>query len=194
MHPSPNSKGSTALLASHFMHVIKCPLICDNGKSRFHVSSVGRGRRRREILFDCTWKVLRPRTACYLSPTFLRQYDEFWKAPHEAPSSFLVILLLVMVVVQCVNPQGEPAFLGCSSGECEVSKWIAVCDSWLQAQRYKHVTLVNLDGYLASNYVFRLYHVPAVTSAIWIEALHVVAWSWDRVRAWRLAPHLVVCP
>lgn len=73
-------------------------------------------------------------TACYLSPTFLRQFDEFWKAPHEAPSAFLVIPLLVMAAVQCVNPQ-ESAFLGCSSRVWEkASKWIVVCDSRLQRQ------------------------------------------------------------
>jgi hypothetical protein len=59
--------------------------------------------------------------------------------PHETPSAFLVIVLLVMLVVQCVNPQEEPAFLGCSSRVREkASKWVAVCDSWLQAKSYKH--------------------------------------------------------
>ena len=87
--------------------------------------------------FETTYRVLHV-------PIFRRQYEEFWRAPHETPSSFLVVLLLVMAVVQCVNPKEEPAFLGRSSRLREkASRWIAVCDSWLQAQSCKHVTLVH---------------------------------------------------
>lgn len=42
----------------------------------------------------------------------LRQYGEFWRVPHKALLSFPVILLLVTAIIQWVNPQEEPAFLG----------------------------------------------------------------------------------
>ena len=87
--------------------------------------------------FETTYRVLHV-------PMFRRQYEKFWRAPHETASSFLVALLLVMAVVQCVNPQEEPAFLGRSSRPREkASRWIAVCDSWLRAQSCTDVTLVN---------------------------------------------------
>src|SRR5689334_7814729 len=47
--------------------------------------------------FETTYRILHV-------PTFLRQYESIWKDPPEFTSSFLVVLLLVMAVVNPVSP------------------------------------------------------------------------------------------
>lgn len=96
--------------------------------------------------FENTYRVLHV-------PSFMRQYESFWQAPHEALTEFVVILLLVLAAVYCVSP-GDEKFNGRSSVRRETAaKMIDSCDTWLKMQSQKHVTLttyqVNILLFLA---------------------------------------------
>jgi Fungal specific transcription factor domain/Fungal Zn(2)-Cys(6) binuclear cluster domain len=77
-------------------------------------------------------------------PSFLQSYESFWQNPREAPSDFLVILLLVMATMYCVYPSEPTGFVGRSSERREQTiRWIAACDSWMDTQSQKHVTIAS---------------------------------------------------
>jgi len=87
--------------------------------------------------FEVTYRVLHV-------PSFLQSYESFWQNPQEAPSDFLVILLLVMATMYCVCPSEPASFVGRSSQRREQTiRWIAACDSWMDAQSHKHVTIAS---------------------------------------------------
>lgn len=99
-----------------------------------------------EVL-ETTYRVLH-------APTFFRQYKDFWApTPAEAatgPSStssvtstaFLVQLLLVCASANAVILPKTPAYSGPSSVQRETAtKWIEVCETWLELQSQKHITI-----------------------------------------------------
>lgn len=76
------------------------------------------------------------------APTFFQKYKEFWASSHDASAAFLVQLLLVCACVNCVVPDGSTAFVGSSSVSRDAAiKWIEVCETWLDLQSQKHMTL-----------------------------------------------------
>ncbi|KAK5197225.1 hypothetical protein LTR99_000415 [Exophiala xenobiotica] len=76
------------------------------------------------------------------APTFFRSYKEFWVASHESPTAFLVQLLLVCAAANAVLSNKSAAFVGPSSVQRDTAtKWIEVCETWLDLQSQKHMTL-----------------------------------------------------
>ena len=86
--------------------------------------------------FETTYRVLHV-------PTILSQYETFWQQPQQSPTSFLVVLLLVMACVHCVSSDEPNSFFGRSTKKRErAAMWISVSEAWLEEQSYKHVSLV----------------------------------------------------
>ncbi|KAL9107980.1 MAG: hypothetical protein Q9227_007195 [Pyrenula ochraceoflavens] len=75
-------------------------------------------------------------------PTFKKQYSQFWTAPNEARTDFMVTLVLVLAVVYCVPVPDPVSFVGFSSTRRNSAiEWIALCASWLDGHSQKHTTL-----------------------------------------------------
>ncbi|EHY60010.1 hypothetical protein HRR83_006371 [Exophiala dermatitidis] len=76
------------------------------------------------------------------APSFFQKYKAYWGSSSEATEAFLVQLLLVCACVNCVVPDEPAAFMGPSSvGRDRAIKWIEVCETWLDLQSQKHMTL-----------------------------------------------------
>ncbi|KAK4939827.1 hypothetical protein LTR10_020000 [Elasticomyces elasticus] len=99
-----------------------------------------------EVL-ETTYRVLH-------APTFFRQYKEFWaptppevaedseSTSSETSTVFLVQLLLVCASANAVAQTKIPAYTGPSSVERDNAiKWIEVCETWLDLQSQKHMSL-----------------------------------------------------
>ena len=85
--------------------------------------------------FEVTYRVLH-------IPSFTRNYESFWQAPQGTPSSFIVLLLLILASVHCISPHQSVAFLGRSSYQREqATVWITASEAWLDAQSQKYLTL-----------------------------------------------------
>jgi len=75
-------------------------------------------------------------------PTFWWEYDAFWNAPHEGRPAFVALLLLVLATTNCIREKDPALFRGDSSVKRETAiMWIRHCDSWLNSQSQKHVTI-----------------------------------------------------
>jgi hypothetical protein len=75
-------------------------------------------------------------------PTFWREYERFWEDPQAGKSSFVVTVLLLMAVVNCVSSREQATYIGDSASAREAAiLWIEACDFWLQRQSQKHVYL-----------------------------------------------------
>ncbi|KAK6366183.1 hypothetical protein LTS17_010689 [Exophiala oligosperma] len=86
-------------------------------------------------VFETTYRVLH-------APTFFRSYKEFWVASHEPSTAFVVQLLLVCATANTLLPDKPAAFVGPSSVQRDIAtKWIEVCETWLDLQSQKHMTL-----------------------------------------------------
>ncbi|KAH0837214.1 hypothetical protein FOPE_04569 [Fonsecaea pedrosoi] len=76
------------------------------------------------------------------APTFFRKYKEFWTSSRGSSSVFLVQLLLVCASTNCAVAGNPSGFIGRSTVCREAAvKWIEVCESWLELQSHKHMTL-----------------------------------------------------
>jgi hypothetical protein len=77
------------------------------------------------------------------APTFFRKYKEFWTGNYKGDSSaFVVQLLLVCASVNCSVPGIAQGFIGRSTiGRDMALKWIEICETWLDLQSHKHMTL-----------------------------------------------------
>ncbi|KIX02857.1 uncharacterized protein Z518_08800 [Rhinocladiella mackenziei CBS 650.93] len=76
------------------------------------------------------------------APTFFRRYKDFWASSPDSSAAFLVQLLLVCASVNSVVPGGATGFIGRNTVARDTSlKWIEVCESWLDLQSQKHMTL-----------------------------------------------------
>ncbi|KAI1618171.1 hypothetical protein EDD37DRAFT_257680 [Exophiala viscosa] len=99
-----------------------------------------------EVL-ETTYRVLH-------APTFFRQYKEFWaptpaevpeasdSTPSETSTAFVVQLLLVCACANALVQRGKPVYIGPSSIlRDDAIKWIEVCETWLDLQSQKHMTI-----------------------------------------------------
>ncbi|KAE9965339.1 hypothetical protein BLS_007695 [Venturia inaequalis] len=88
-------------------------------------------------LMENTYRVLH-------QPTFISQYQAFWQNPNNTKESFTAIILLILSIVRCLGPQ-SPAhntYHGLSStGREQAMEWIDACESWLNRQSRKHLTI-----------------------------------------------------
>ncbi|KAK5938820.1 Actin-like protein arp9 (SWI/SNF complex component arp9) [Knufia obscura] len=77
-------------------------------------------------------------------PTFLKDYEAFWRSPKDAKPEFVVQLLVCMSCMYCVVPGGEEGYVGRSSARRETAThWINACTYWADSQSQKHVSLIN---------------------------------------------------
>ena len=90
-------------------------------------------------LFETTYRVLH-------IPSFLREYQELWRSPHETSPELLITLLLAMASVVCVSGRYPMKFRGLSSqGREAATEWIAASKAWLQAQSQRTVSLATFQ-------------------------------------------------
>lgn len=76
------------------------------------------------------------------APTFWADYQLLWDRPTAVSADFVVIVLLAMAAVSCVSPQDRPRYMGDSSSPRETATaWIDICESWLELQSRKNISL-----------------------------------------------------
>jgi hypothetical protein len=76
------------------------------------------------------------------APKFWADYQLLWDRPMAVSPDFVVIVLLAMASVSCVPPQDRPRYMGDSSSPRETATaWIEVCESWLELQSRKNISL-----------------------------------------------------
>ena len=79
-------------------------------------------------------------------PSFWKEYLQFWKAPGQGRPGFVATTLLMMATVYCVSKSENLSFVGVTSIVRDTAvTWISACDSWLQSQSQKHMTLTYLQ-------------------------------------------------
>lgn len=79
-------------------------------------------------------------------PSFWKEYLQFWKAPSQGRPGFVATTLLMMATVYCVSKSENLSFVGATSIIRDTAvTWISTCDSWLQTQSQKHMTLTYLQ-------------------------------------------------
>lgn len=76
------------------------------------------------------------------TPTFSQRYKDFWQSPENSSAAFLAQLLLVCASVNSNVSGGPSGFISRSSlTHSHSTKWIELCEGWLDQQSQKHVTL-----------------------------------------------------
>lgn len=76
------------------------------------------------------------------APAFWREYQGLWEDPQAARPAFIVTILLMMSVVNCISPREHLTYIGDSATAREAAiLWIETCDLWLQRQSQKHAYL-----------------------------------------------------
>ncbi len=79
-------------------------------------------------------------------PSFWKEYLQFWKAPGKGRPGFVATTLLMMATVYCVPKNENLSFVGSTFIVRDTAvTWISACDSWLQSQSQKHMTLTYLQ-------------------------------------------------
>ncbi|KAJ9609683.1 hypothetical protein H2200_006011 [Cladophialophora chaetospira] len=98
---------------------------------------------RADILVQDYFETLETTYRVLHAPTFFRKYKEFWTASFKGDFSvFLVQLLLVCASVNCSVAGAPTGFKGRNTvGRDMAVKWIDICESWLNIQSQKHMTL-----------------------------------------------------
>jgi len=72
-------------------------------------------------------------------PSFIIEYELFWRAPRNTRPGFVAVLLMLMATVRCMSPKNEMSFDGDgSSARKEAVSWIHACNAWLKQQSSKH--------------------------------------------------------
>lgn len=75
------------------------------------------------------------------APTFYHEYKRFLFSPQEASAVFLVQLLLTCAISNLLTTDAT-SYVGCSSLQRDTSiKWVEICETWLNIQSQKHMTL-----------------------------------------------------
>jgi len=75
-------------------------------------------------------------------PSFWAEYNAYWDAPQEGRPAFVALLLLILATTNCIKDKDPSIFRGDSSVKREIAvMWIRQCDSWLNSQSQKHVTM-----------------------------------------------------
>jgi len=77
-------------------------------------------------------------------PTFRKEYESFWGTNHTRPASFTALVLAMISVSCCLDMQASGKFIGVKSSTFALAEtWVKACDTWLDAQSYKHRKLVH---------------------------------------------------
>ncbi|KAI0392469.1 hypothetical protein F5Y17DRAFT_436178 [Xylariaceae sp. FL0594] len=77
-------------------------------------------------------------------PTFRKEYESFWDHHHVRPASFTALVLAIISVSCCLGMQASGKFIGVKSSAFAMAEtWVKACDTWLDAQSYKHRRLVH---------------------------------------------------
>ncbi|EHK42362.1 hypothetical protein TRIATDRAFT_309958 [Trichoderma atroviride IMI 206040] len=75
------------------------------------------------------------------APTFFQEYKRFLSSPQDASAVFLVQLLLTCAISNLLTTDAT-SYVGCSSLQRDTStKWVEICEAWLNIQSQKHMTL-----------------------------------------------------
>lgn len=75
-------------------------------------------------------------------PTFWAEYHPLWNAPHQSRPAFVALVLLILATTHCIRGNEPAMFRGDSSVKRETAiTWVRQCDSWLDSQSHKHVTI-----------------------------------------------------
>jgi hypothetical protein len=77
-------------------------------------------------------------------PTFWREYQAFWErqSNDESLTSFAAILLYILAITKCLQPNDGNVFVGDSSVDRDMAlDFVETCDMWLQRQSRKQTTL-----------------------------------------------------
>ncbi|RMZ83378.1 hypothetical protein DV737_g1673, partial [Chaetothyriales sp. CBS 132003] len=85
--------------------------------------------------YETTYRVLH-------TPSFTREYEQFWSERGSAREWFVVQLLLVCASVNWAVAGDTDAFVGRSSVNREkATRWIKAAESWIERQSHKHTPL-----------------------------------------------------
>ncbi|KAL1595845.1 hypothetical protein SLS60_009535 [Paraconiothyrium brasiliense] len=77
-------------------------------------------------------------------PSFWREYQAFWErqSNEESLTPFAAILLYILAITKCLQPNDGNIFVGDSSVDRDTAlDYIETCDMWLQRQSRKQTTL-----------------------------------------------------
>lgn len=75
-------------------------------------------------------------------PTFVEEYESFWKDQRAARPAFVILLLMIMASVSCVASRDQPKYIGDSSATRERAViFIEISEWWLSRHSHKHVYL-----------------------------------------------------
>lgn len=77
-------------------------------------------------------------------PSFWREYQAFWErqSNEESLTPFAAILLYILAINKCLQPNDGNVFVGDSSVDRDTAlDYIETCDTWLQRQSRKQTTL-----------------------------------------------------
>ncbi|KAJ4344791.1 uncharacterized protein N0V89_012535 [Didymosphaeria variabile] len=77
-------------------------------------------------------------------PSFWREYQAFWerRSNEESLTPFAAILLYILAITKCLQPNDGNIFVGDSSVDRDTAlDYIETCDMWLQRQSRKQTTL-----------------------------------------------------
>ena len=95
--------------------------------------------------FEKTYRVLH-------LPSFRSEYTSMWEDLANARPIFVSLVLLILASMNCMVKQEQPSFRGDSSSARETAiGWIEVCDSFLETQSQKHITLNYLQARIVSS-------------------------------------------
>lgn len=79
-------------------------------------------------------------------PSFWKEHLQFWNSPSQGRPGFVALTLLMMATVYCVPKSENLSFVGATSIVRDTTvTWISACDSWLNAQSQKHMSLTYLQ-------------------------------------------------
>ena len=94
--------------------------------------------------FEKTYRVLH-------LPSFRSEYTGMWEDLSNARPLFVSLVLLILASMNCMVKQEQPSFRGDSSSAREMAiGWIEACDSFLETQSQKHITLNYLQARIVS--------------------------------------------
>ena len=82
-------------------------------------------------------------------PTFYRDYENLWGNHAQNSSGTVVLVLLVIAILSCSSPEIDSLkFTGNYTSAREAAlRLIEVCESWLNKQSQKHLTLTTIQVY-----------------------------------------------
>ncbi|KAL8787325.1 MAG: hypothetical protein Q9195_007820 [Heterodermia aff. obscurata] len=80
-------------------------------------------------------------------PTFCKDYEDLWMHCAQSNSGTVVLVLLVIAILSCSYPETDSLkFTGNYTSAREAAlRLIEVCESWLNKQSHKHLTLTTMQ-------------------------------------------------